>query len=201
MIATKREAVLSFAAFALFVACAKQSSSVPADATPASRAATGAGGAHLGKSRCRACECKRSATLATQPATPAARRRRNEDGAAPLAPLVPAKRKAARAQTESDCKACNGTWGVHGISPTPSCNCRTSDAGKRCRDGIECEGLCTAAETPERQVTDPGPPARGFLVGRCSAFATVFGCYRPIDNGAGAKPVELSEMPQMICAD
>ena len=90
---------------------------------------------------------------------------------------------------------------MHGLSQTPSCNCRTSDAGKRCRDGTECEGLCTAAEAPERLVTDPGPPARGFFVGRCSAFATVFGCYRPIHDGAGVKPVELSEMPQTICAD
>jgi hypothetical protein len=90
---------------------------------------------------------------------------------------------------------------VHGLSPTPSCNCRTSDGGKRCRDGLECEGLCTAADEPERHVTDPGPPARGYFVGRCSTHAAVFGCYRPIDDGAGARPVDLTEPPQMICAD
>src|SRR5688572_24532340 len=38
-------------------------------------------------------------------------------------------------QTERDCKACNGDWRVHGLSQTPSCNCRTTDGDKRCKDG------------------------------------------------------------------
>jgi hypothetical protein len=92
-------------------------------------------------------------------------------------------------------------WGTHGISDTASCNCRTSDAGKRCRDGLECEGQCTAAETPERDVTQAGSPPRGFWVGKCSEFVAVFGCYRPIGDGAGARAVELEEPPQTICAD
>ena len=104
-------------------------------------------------------------------------------------------------QNQRDCKACNGDWKIHGISQTPSCNCRTKDDGKRCKDGVECEGLCTAADDPEREVTDRGPPARGFFVGRCSKFASVFGCYRPIDDGASRAPVDLTEPPQMICAD
>jgi hypothetical protein len=104
-------------------------------------------------------------------------------------------------QNQRDCRACNGDWGNHGISSTPSCNCRTKDGGKRCKDGAECEGLCTAADDPEREVTDRGPPARGFFVGRCSKFASVFGCYRPIDDGASRAPVDLTEPPQMICAD
>jgi hypothetical protein len=33
-------------------------------------------------------------------------------------------------KTQNDCKACNGDWGIHGLSPTPSCNCRTTDGGK-----------------------------------------------------------------------
>ncbi|HEX6764910.1 MAG TPA: hypothetical protein VF103_05515 [Polyangiaceae bacterium] len=113
----------------------------------------------------------------------------------------PASRHEASARTEADCKACNGDWGIHGIAQTPSCNCRTHDGGKRCRDGTECEGLCTAADEPEREIVEPGPPARGFFVGRCSKFSSVFGCYRPIEDGAGKKVVDLAEPPQMICAD
>jgi hypothetical protein len=104
-------------------------------------------------------------------------------------------------QAEKDCKACNGDWGIHGLAQTPSCNCRTRDGGKRCRDGTECQGLCIGADAPERQVVEKGPPARGFFVGRCSKFETVYGCYRPIDDGASARPIDLTEPPNMICAD
>jgi hypothetical protein len=30
---------------------------------------------------------------------------------------------------------------------------------------------------------------------------SLFGCFRPIEDGAGSNPVELVEPPQMICAD
>jgi hypothetical protein len=61
--------------------------------------------------------------------------------------------------------------------------------------------MCVAADEPDRIVTDAGPPARGYFTGTCSKFATVFGCYRPIEDGMGANPRDLSELPQMICAD
>jgi hypothetical protein len=117
----------------------------------------------------------------------------------PLAPAV--RRSRARPQTELDCKSCNGAWRVHGLAQTPSCNCRTSDAGKRCRDGIECEAQCVAADSPEQTVIYPGTPPRGFWLGRCSEFETVFGCYRPIADGAGGEPVGLTEPPPMLCVD
>ena len=129
------------------------------------------------------------------------------ESAAPASPPPPsatapsASRTKPPPQAEKDCKACNGDWGIHGLGQTPSCNCRTKDGGKRCRDGTECQGLCIGADNPERQVVDKGPPARGFFVGRCSKFETVFGCYRPIDDGASARPVDLTEPPQMICFD
>jgi hypothetical protein len=104
-------------------------------------------------------------------------------------------------RTEKDCKACNGEWGIHGLAQTPSCNCRTTDGGKRCKDGNECQGLCVGADSIEREVVDKGPPARGFFVGRCSKLVTVFGCYRPIEDGASARPVDLTEAPQTICVD
>jgi hypothetical protein len=121
--------------------------------------------------------------------------------APPPATAPSASRVKPTPSAEKDCKACNGDWGIHGLAQTPSCNCRTKDGGKRCRDGTECQGLCIGADNPERQVVDKGPPARGFFVGRCSKFETVFGCYRPIDDGASARPVDLTEPPQMICAD
>jgi hypothetical protein len=117
------------------------------------------------------------------------------------APAPPPRTRKPPPRTERECKACNGDWRIHGLSQAPSCNCRTTDGGKRCRDGAECQGLCTAADDPEREVVERGPPARGFFVGRCSKFVTIFGCYRPIDDGASSSPVDLSEPPQMICAD
>ena len=48
----------------------------------------------------------------------------------------------------------------------------------------------------------PGPPARGFFVGRCSELVTVFGCNRVIERGASAHgPVLLAEPPQTLCVD
>lgn len=104
--------------------------------------------------------------------------------------------------TEESCRACNGLWGVHGISATPSCNCRTSDGGRRCRDGAECQGLCIVADEPEREIVEAGPPARGHFLGRCSETVAVFGCTRSIERGAAAKgPVPLTEAPAQLCAD
>jgi hypothetical protein len=103
---------------------------------------------------------------------------------------------------ESDCKACNGVWKIHGLSQKPSCNCRTRDAGVRCRDGDECQGQCVAAERPEQEITEPGPPARGHFIGRCSELVTVFGCHRFIPRGASAAgAVDLSVPPRKICFD
>jgi hypothetical protein len=109
---------------------------------------------------------------------------------------------AERPTTEEGCKACNGIWGVHGIAATPSCNCRTTDGGRRCRDGAECQGLCLAADEPEREVVEAGPPPRGHFVGRCSNTIAVFGCSRIIDRGAMARgAVPLSDPPAQLCAD
>lgn len=119
-------------------------------------------------------------------------------GSAVAAPTPPVSRPT----TEEGCKACNGLWGVHGISPTPSCNCRTTDGGRRCRDGAECQGLCLVAEEPEREVVEAGPPARGHFVGRCSETVAVFGCTRSLERGAASRgPVALAEPPAQLCAD
>lgn len=105
-------------------------------------------------------------------------------------------------RSESDCRACNGVWKTHGLSRNPSCNCRTRDAGTRCSDGAECQGQCVAEERAEQVIVDPGPPARGHFVGRCSDVMTVFGCHRFIARGAmGAGAVDLSVPPPKICFD
>jgi hypothetical protein len=109
---------------------------------------------------------------------------------------------AAWPQTEQECRACSGEWSIHGVATFESCVCRTCDGGKRCRDGNDCQGQCIADDEPEQEITDAGPPARGFFVGRCSELEPVYGCYRFIDRGATANgPGLLSDPPQPVCAD
>jgi hypothetical protein len=105
--------------------------------------------------------------------------------------------------TAEACRLCRGDWGIHGLLQTETCNCRTNDGGKRCTDGADCQGVCVAgADAPEREVVSPGPPARGFFVGRCSELVTVYGCIRIIDRGVRAVgPTELGEPPGAICVD
>jgi hypothetical protein len=51
-------------------------------------------------------------------------------------------------------------------------------------------------------VAQPGPPARGFFVGRCSNYETTFGCFRVIERGARAKgPQPEEEAAHHICVD
>jgi hypothetical protein len=107
----------------------------------------------------------------------------------------------AEPMTAESCRSCGGEWSIHGLIQEPSCLCPTSDGGKRCRDGSECQGQCLADDR-EREVTDPGPPARGYFVGKCSRFHSNFGCHRPISAGVlKAGPSVLEEPPAQICAD
>jgi hypothetical protein len=103
--------------------------------------------------------------------------------------------------TAEACRACNGDFGVHGLSPTPTCNCRTRDAGKRCRGKDDCESECVG-DLIEREVTDPGPPPRGAFVGRCAEFTTTFGCHRFLPaRGPSPAPVPLDDPPAQLCVD
>jgi hypothetical protein len=109
--------------------------------------------------------------------------------------------------TADACRACHGDWGVHGLSDatsqTESCNCGTNDGGKRCTDGTDCQGMCVAnSDNPEYDAVDSGPPARGFLVGRCSYFVTVYGCNALVESGArDAGPASVAEPPPVLCVD
>ena len=117
-------------------------------------------------------------------------------------PAVSAPPPAVPPQTAEGCRACNGVWGMRGLAQVESCVCRTTDGGKRCRDGAECQGMCLAAEEPEREIVEAGPPPRGFFIGRCSDLVTVFGCNRIIDRGTAKNgPVPLGEPPMSMCVD
>jgi len=117
----------------------------------------------------------------------------------PPAPRSPAE--AGPPPTAEACKACNGDFGVHGLSPTPTCNCRTHDAGKRCRGKNDCEAECLG-DLIVTEVTDPGPPPRGWFVGRCAEFTTTFGCHRFLPaRGPAPAPVRLDELPAELCVD
>jgi hypothetical protein len=106
--------------------------------------------------------------------------------------------------TEAGCSACGGEWAAHGIrgsQGTMSCLCPTADGGKRCRDGVECQGQCVT-DGADHEVTAAGPPALGFFVGKCSRFRTTYGCHRVIASGAlQSGPVPLDQPPTEICAD
>jgi hypothetical protein len=118
----------------------------------------------------------------------------------PAAPVPP--RVSTPPSTKEACRSCRGIWAVHGLDEEESCNCRTTDAGKRCRDGADCQGVCVAAERPETEAVVAGPPARGFFIGRCSELMIVLGCSRIIERGATAHgPMLLAEPPPIICQD
>jgi hypothetical protein len=104
-------------------------------------------------------------------------------------------------QNESECRACKGEWGIHGLAQVVSCLCRAHDAGKTCKDGLECEGECEVVDGKE-QVTAAGPPRRGYFVGRCTEYEHIFGCHRLLMDGTAAKgPVNLDDALAEICID
>jgi hypothetical protein len=122
----------------------------------------------------------------------------NPTQAAPPAP-TPVR---TRPQTKQACDACGGLWDRHGIAETEGCICKTKDGGRACRDGAECEGQCLVGDDAKFEVAQPGPPARGFFVGRCSNYDTTFGCFRVIERGARAKGPQIEEeAAHHICVD
>lgn len=133
-------------------------------------------------------------------AKPASRspERKPEAAAAQTAPPAP---DAGEPRTAEACRACNGDFGVHGLDPAPRCLCRMRDAGKRCRAKDDCEGECVG-DGGEREVTDPGPPPRGFFLGRCSELRTAFGCHHFLGRRRDQPgPVRLDEPQPEMCVD
>lgn len=93
---------------------------------------------------------------------------------------------------------CNGEWGIHGLSQTPGCNCRTTDSGEACTASDQCQGACLVDATRTIEV-EPGPPARGYFAGECAEFVRSYGCHDV------APPMQtllnLDEPPPTLCVD
>jgi hypothetical protein len=93
------------------------------------------------------------------------------------------------------CQACDGVW-ESGLSGTPSCNCKTTDAGKDCSDGDDCQGVCLQ--------TGIAPDSPGFVrpIGKCSDRRFVRGCKAIIDHGArNAPPEKTPTRSHAVCVD
>jgi hypothetical protein len=107
-----------------------------------------------------------------------------------------------RPQTKEACDACGGLWAVHGIVPSESCICPTSDGGERCLDGRECEGLCLVNDEDAFQVTDETQPPRGFFTGTCAFYDVTFGCHHVIPSGTEDNlPLPADEAKLRLCVD
>jgi len=115
--------------------------------------------------------------------------------------------RAAAAAREA-CAACNGIWALHGMSHQShlcagddegyTCNCRTHDHGKRCRDSDACEGWC---ERERFVVTgQQNGHAIGYAEGRCSELVDYESCFRPIPSGASKLPPGPDVTPE-VCVD
>jgi hypothetical protein len=65
------------------------------------------------------------------------------------------------------CDLCNGSWSAGRRAPA-SCRCRTSDPGRECHDGSDCQGQCI----PTGQVELVGDKGLGYRIGKCSEFVS-----------------------------
>lgn len=79
------------------------------------------------------------------------------------------------------CQKCQGVWGRFGVNKLEACNCKTSDAGKTCSDGDDCQGYCLF----QRYDSD------GREEGLCSETQRLVGCYGIIFHGASKMPPVL----------
>ncbi len=73
-------------------------------------------------------------------------------------------------QTVEDCTAMSGTWGKIGTRSYEQCNIHTTDAGKRCSDSDDCQGMCVNNDPLSVQ-------------GKCSDLRIVVGCQSFVENG------------------
>jgi len=113
---------------------------------------------------------------------------------------LPAK-KADKPVTKEACDACHGLWDIHGIGDTETCICPTSDAGKTCTDGQQCEGACIVTDD-DFQVIEAGDNPKGYWVGRCAGYDTTFGCYRGVPAGTLERgPHVADEGFEDVCVD
>lgn len=79
-----------------------------------------------------------------------------------------------RIADEAACTALGGEWTRLGLAPDPQCVLQTSDAGRACSDGAQCEGLCLAPE---------GSVDGTRVEGTCSTTTNPFGCQQRVHEG------------------
>lgn len=115
-------------------------------------------------------------------------------------------RNPARERAQRECRACRGDWGRHGMLGYEGCICRTRDAGRRCTDGADCQGICL--RTGAESVVTHRCPRHDCIetydiraVGRCSEFVAQFGCYSYIPVGARARARSEGLSLHSACAD
>ena len=89
------------------------------------------------------------------------------------------------------CEECMATEGFIEVSSIPSCNHKTTDAGKECTGSDECEGECLADLTEEE--SDALSQGKSVMTsGLCTENTYVFGCLPVVYNG---------EIPAIMCID
>lgn len=84
----------------------------------------------------------------------------------------------ALAAAKEACVKCEGTWGRYGVNKYEGCNCKTTDAGKTCYDGDECQGYCLFRRYDSEAREE----------GECSETQRVQGCVGIIYKGASKMP-------------
>ena len=87
------------------------------------------------------------------------------------------------AETEEECRRCNGRWGPRGITGIPGCVCPTADGGKPCRSPRDCEHRCyvdwqEAVALGRVRCAAGGDCEGGVAIpeGRCAEDFDIFGC-------------------------
>ncbi|MBB1486797.1 hypothetical protein H4O21_09265 [Oceanospirillum sp. D5] len=78
-------------------------------------------------------------------------------------------------KTRESCEAEGGTWQRVGLARRLSCILPTTDAGKACTDGSQCQVACMLKE---RNIA-PGTPATG----QCHDSTQRFGCRAYVSDG------------------
>jgi hypothetical protein len=76
-------------------------------------------------------------------------------------------------KSEKGCDARGGAWTQFGGSGQYFCRVKTRDAGVKCSNSSQCEGVCLAA------YTKPG----GIAYNSCSDEVSVYGCFEEFSDG------------------
>ena len=95
--------------------------------------------------------------------------------AEPTKPVASLSELARSLKSESSCKAKGGQWQRVGMLQTFVCVLPTSDAGKSCTDGSQCQMSCLAK--------DPSLTPGSKATGQCSKSTNIFGCKTRVKDG------------------